>query len=124
MSKIETYLSLQEALKTYTKVLGEAADIIRDQDVSKYPIFVLHQQEMAIGIPVIERESNGGIWNINASTLEEFVSKSIVFEEKIEEFIKSYKNPDLHLCLFVLSELGPNFIYLPRALNTLSDSDK
>lgn len=114
MSKIETFLSLQEELKIYTKALGEAADIIRDQDVSKYPIFVLHQQEMAMGIPVIEKEKNGGKWNINASTLEEFVSKNIIFDEKIDEFIKAYKDPDVQLCLFVLSELGANFIYLPR----------
>jgi hypothetical protein len=116
MSKIESFLSLQEDLKIYTKVLGEAADIIRDQDVSKYPIFVVHQQDMAMGIPVVEKEKNGGLWNINASTLEEFVSKNVIFEEKIDEFINAYKNPDLQLCLFVLSELGANFIYLPRTI--------
>ncbi len=121
MSKIETFLSLQEELKIYTKAIGEAADIIRDQDVSKYPIFVVHQQEMAMGIPVIEKDKAGGNWNINASTLEEFVSKNIIFDEKIDEFIKSYKNPDLQLCLFVLSELGANFIYLPRGFDVYTD---
>jgi hypothetical protein len=52
MSKIETYLSLQEELKPYVKMLGQASDVIRDQDVSKYPIFVIHQQEVEIGLPL------------------------------------------------------------------------
>jgi hypothetical protein len=114
MSKIDTFLQLQDELKIYTKTLGEAADIIRDQDVSNYPIFVLHQYEMDMGLPVIDKEKNGGKWNINASTLEEFVSKNIIFDDKADDFIKAYKDPDQHICLFVLSELGANFIYLPR----------
>ncbi len=114
MSKIERFIRLEAELKSYTRVLGEAGDIIRDQDVSKYPIFVVHQYEVDMGIPVVEKEKNGGKWNINASTLEEFVTKNIVFNDKVEEFIINFKNPDDHICLFVLSELGANFIYLPR----------
>ena len=114
MSNAESFLRLQEELKIYTTALGKAADIVRDQDVSNYPIFVVHQQELSMGIPIIERETNGGKWNINASSLEEFVTKNLIFEDKAEDFITSYKNPDDFVCLFVLSELGANFIYLPR----------
>jgi hypothetical protein len=114
MSKIETYLSLQEELKPYVKMLGQASDVIRDQDVSKYPIFVIHQQEVEIGLPLYDKEKQGGLWNINASSLEEFVSKNIVHDEKANEFIENYKDPELNVCAFVLSELGANFIFLPR----------
>jgi hypothetical protein len=114
MSKIETFINLQSELVVYTKAMGQAGDIIREQDVSKYPIMVIHQNEVEIGIPIIEKEKQGGSWNINASTLEEFVSKNLVFNEKVEEFIQNYKNPEVHICLFILSELGANFIYLPR----------
>lgn len=113
MSKIESFLVLQEELKNYRKVLKSASEIIRDEDVSRYPIFVIHQQEITIGIPVIEKDKTGGKWNINASTLEEFVTKSLVYQDKTEEFIDHFKDADEFACLFVLSELGANFIYLP-----------
>jgi hypothetical protein len=118
MSKIENYLQLQEELSHYAKVLGEAADVIKDQGVSNYPIFIVHQLEISMGIPLIDKESSKGKWNINASTLEEFVSKNIIFNEKAQDFIDTYKNSDTNLCLFVLSELGADFIYIPRHINT------
>ena len=33
---------------------------------------------------------------------------------EIIEFKKIYKNPETHLCLFVLNEIGANFVFLPR----------
>jgi hypothetical protein len=114
MRKIESYINLQSELEIYKKAMSQASDIIRDQDVSKYPIFVVHQNEVSVGIPIIEREKHDGNWNINASTLEEFVTKNIIFNEKVDEFITSYKDPELNLCVFTLSELGANFIFLPR----------
>jgi hypothetical protein len=114
MSKSDQFFNLKQELAIYTKALGEAADIILEQDVSNYPIFVTHQQEVEMGIPVIEKEKIGGNWNINASTLEEFVSKNLIFEDKIEDFRLNFKDPSLHVCLFVLSELGANFVFLRR----------
>lgn len=114
-TKSEQFLKLQLELAPYKKVMSEAADIIMDKEVSAYPIFVAHQQELAMGIPIAEKGKVKGNWSINASSLEEFVTKQIIFDEKIEEFKKSYKSPDAYLCLFVLSELGAQFIYLPKA---------
>ena len=114
MSKTESFIAVQEELQHYANVMGKAADVIRDQDVSKYPVFVAHQQEVAIGLPLIEKEKNGGNWNIHASTLEEFAAKNLIFDEKINDFINTYKDPDAFVCVFVLSELGANFVFLPR----------
>ncbi len=114
MSKIETFLSLQDDLKPYVPTMGKAGDIIREQDVSNYPIFVVHQQEVELGLVLHDKEKGGGNWNVNASTLEEFVSKNIIHNDKAQEFIDKYKDPDSNVCLFVLSELGANFIFLPR----------
>ena len=38
MSKTESFIALQEELQHYANVMGKAADVIRDQDVSKYPV--------------------------------------------------------------------------------------
>lgn len=97
----------------YRQVMAQAVDSILDQEVSKYPVFVVHQHEVEIGVPLVTAEADNK-WSIHASTLEEFVSKQIVEEERIDSFIDVYKDPREQFCLFVLSELGANFIFLPH----------
>ena len=114
MKKTEPFLVLEKELDIYRKLMSQAADVIRDKDVSEYPIFVAHQQEMEIGMHIYDKKKQGGKWDIHASTLEEFVSRQIIFEDKIDAFKKNYKAPDSHVCVFILSELGAQFIFLPR----------
>jgi hypothetical protein len=113
MGKTELFLMMEADLKTYVPTLSKAAQIIMDENVSNYPIFAAHQGELSIGLPLIEKEKHGGNWNINASSLEEFVAKNIVFSEKIDDFRSQFKNPEEFVCIFVLSELGATFNYLP-----------
>ena len=114
MKKAESYIVLEHELDTYRKIMTQAAVVILDQDVSKYPIMVAHQQELELGMPIFKREENkGSKWSIHASSLEEFVSKQIVYPDKIEEFKSNYKSIDSSVCVFVLSELGAEFIFLP-----------
>ncbi len=114
MSEEKKFEMLQKELEPYKKVLGQASDIIQEKEVSKYPIFVFHQHDVEVGIPIVEKEKAQGNWNINASSMEEFSSKSLLQEEKVEEFISVFKDPSTHLCLFVISELGAQFIFLDR----------
>lgn len=114
MSELEKFLKLEEQLKPYIKMMSQAADTVILQEVSKYPIFVVHQQEVNIGIPLLDKDANKTPWSINVSTLEEFVSKQIVFEEKVDEFRNNYKSQEQYLCVFALSELGAQFIYIPK----------
>ena len=105
---------LREELSTYLKALTEAAEIIQAQEVSSYPIFVIHQQTVDVGINIVDREKTQGNWSVNASTLEEFVTKQILSTEKIDDFKTLYKSHAGELCLFLLSELGANFVFLPQ----------
>jgi len=111
---LSQYLQLQKELKHYKPMMAQASDTILNQEVSKYPIFVVHQQDVEIGIPIAEKEKVQGNWSINASSMEEFMSKNIIQEIKIDSFKTIFKNPEEFFCLFVLSELGANFIFLPR----------
>ena len=113
MSDIDKFLELQKQLQPYKKILAQAADVILDENVSKYPIFIIHQQEVHMGVSLIEASKNIN-WSVNASTLEEFVTKELIFMDKAQDFIATYKDPELNLCLFVLSELGAQFIFIPR----------
>lgn len=112
--KTTKFLQLESELSGYKRVMREAADTIIDENVSDYPIFVVHQQEVELGIPIAERGKVKGNWSINASTMEEMISKNILKEEKVDSFKTIYKSPKTHLCCFVLSELGAQFIFVSR----------
>ena len=113
MNGSEGFIQLEKELDIYRKMMSQATDVILDKDVSEFPIFVAHQQEMEIGLKLTNDQTPGN-WKIHASTLEEFVSKQIIFPDKVEEFKSNYKDNQVFLCIFVLSELGAQFIFLPR----------
>lgn len=108
------FKQLETELAPYKPTLSKAADAILEQDVSMYPIFVIHQQTIEIGIPIARPEKVQGKWSANASSLEEFVAKQLIQPNRLENFKKIYKNPETHLCLFILSDLGATFAFIPR----------
>ncbi|HFA49241.1 MAG TPA: hypothetical protein ENJ95_09515 [Bacteroidetes bacterium] len=110
---------LKKELVPYLPALEQAAEVIHAQGVSVYPIFVVHQHLVDIGINIVDREAVTGDWSVNASTLEEFVAKQVLSPEKIDDFKLVYKNHDGELCLFVLSEAGANFVFLPKTLQNI-----
>lgn len=111
----ELLARLEKELQPLKTPLGIAADTIYNENVSNYPIFITHQQEVEIGIPVIKKDVHGGNWSVNASTLEELVAKNLVQMDKVENFTEVFKPVKDYVCLFVLSELGATFIFLPRS---------
>ena len=110
----EKFEEFKKELMPYLKILEQAAEVILEQGVSAFPIFVIHQHTVDIGINIVDREKVKGNWSVNASMLEEFVTKQILSPEKIDDFKLVYKNHDGELCLFLLSELGANFVFLPK----------
>ncbi len=108
------FLTLEKELKPYLKTLCGAADAILEKEVSSYPILVVHQQQVELGVPIVLREEVKGNWSVNASTLEEFTMKQLITAEKLEDFQGIYKDPHEYLCLFVISELGFQFIFMKR----------
>ena len=108
------YKLLEKELDSYKSALSKAADTIVEQNVSNYPIFIVHQHSVDIGIQMVDKEKVVGNWSVNASSLEEFVTKQIVKEDKLKEFKSVFKSHPNELCLFVLSELGAEFVFLPR----------
>lgn len=109
----QPFEQLKKELSPYLKTLQKAAEVIQTQEVSIFPIFVIHQHTVDIGINIVDREAVKGDWSVNASTLEEFVTKQILSPEKVEDFKLVYKNHDGEICLFVLNDLGANFVFLP-----------
>jgi hypothetical protein len=113
MKHTEPFKVLQKDLKGYLPVLQNAAETIITQEVSSYPIFVVHQITVDIGINIVDKEKVKGNWSINASALEEFVAKQIIASDKVDEFRLVFRNHPGELCLFVLNDSGANFVFMP-----------
>ena len=83
--------------------------------VSKYPVFIATRGENDIdmGLPVVSRSDFDITWNFNASHLEEFVSKGLVNKDKVADFIKTYRDPEKFMCVFVAEEGAMSFVFMP-----------
>lgn len=109
------YLRLQEDLKAYRALLSTAADTILDQDVSNYPIFVVHRHDLALGILLVAHDEPTPKWSVNVTTLEELATKRLVAMDKVDNFREVYKDPRAYFCIFVWNESDASFVFLPRA---------
>jgi len=106
-------LSLEADLKLFKESIREVAVEIMIEGLTKYPIFIAHQHELALGEVILDRRDLNTEWSIHASTLEEFEERGVIKKELKERFIKSYKNPNDFMCVFVVVPEGANFVYYP-----------
>jgi len=105
--------SLESDLKIYSDSIKEVAVEIMAEGISLYPIFVAHQHEVKLGELILDKDELNMNWTIQASTLEEFVERGIIHQEKKDKFIKQFKEPADFMCLFVIVPEGANFIFFP-----------
>lgn len=118
MKEAEKLLVIENEMKRFNALLSAASDKILESKASAYPIFVVAKQPIALGINLIDREKVNSNWSINASSLEEFVSHQLVFENKAADFKGTFKDPKQYLCLFVLSDLGAQYLFTRRKVVT------
>ena len=104
---------IKKELLQVNRLMEKASDEIFNQDISKYPIFVISHSEISIGIQLANSEQIKGKWNLYISTLEEFSTKKLIRQERINEFRKIYKDPADYFCLFVIEDLGSKFVFIP-----------
>jgi len=107
--------SLEIDLKFLNDSIKEIAVEIMVEGLSKYPIFIAHQHEVALGELIFDRHELNLDWNIQASTLEEFMERGVIKKELKERFIDTYKNPNKFMCVFVIVPEGANFVFVPYA---------
>ncbi|MEM9822404.1 MAG: hypothetical protein AAF985_15085 [Bacteroidota bacterium] len=111
----ENLEAVEQLLQPFKKMLGEAVDTVLVQEVSSYPIFVVAQESLSMGIPLIKAGQLSDGWLVHISTLEEFAAKKLVDMEKVNDFKTVYKKPTDYLCLFVIEDIGATFVFLPRS---------
>ncbi len=101
-------------LAPHLPALAKAGEKILDQEISKYPIFVVSRLDLELGVKLLPANENEGGWSINASTLEEFATKQVIRNDRVENFKSIYKDPKNFFCLFVYDPDSPQFVFLPR----------
>ena len=112
----ETILkTIQTDFITCHVFLRKVSGIMRKDKITKYPIFVVMENEstLDLGVPIIRSEEVGTTFTFNASHLEDLVNKDIISAEKTKQFIDNYKHPDNYCCVFVALEAQSSIIYIP-----------
>ena len=115
----EIYKSLHDDLEICRDYIRQISRGMIKGEVTKYPIFVATRGEndVDLGLPIVNRADFDISWNFNASHLEEFVSKGVVVRDKANDFIKAYKNPQEYMCVFVAEEEAMSFVFMPYERN-------
>lgn len=93
--------------------IKEASYQIRKRRFSDFPIFIICKTEIPLGQLLYKKDEVGTNWNYFATYLDEFVQRKIIVKEKVDEFKKTYKNPDEFCCLFVIDGEFTKFIFIP-----------
>jgi hypothetical protein len=111
----EIYNSLHEDLDVCRDYIRQLSASMIKGGVSKYPIFIAirGENDLDLGVPIINRNDFDITWNFSASHLEDFVNKRLVEPDRIQEFIKAYKNPTEFMCVFVAEENATSFVFMP-----------
>jgi hypothetical protein len=105
-------VEVERLLKRYRSTLAIAAETIRTENVSNYPIFVASKLEIDLGVTLLLRGTLPDDWSVNASSLEEFHAKRIIDVEKVDDFRTLYRKHTEDICVFVLSEGGAKFVFI------------
>ena len=113
IKKESPLVSLERDLKFFNESIREVAVEIMVEGLSSQPIFIAHQHELKLGEVILDRNELNTEWSIHASTVEEFTERGIIKPELKERFLKTYKNPNDFMCLFVVVPEGANFVYYP-----------
>jgi len=109
----EILKSIEEHIVYYGDSIKEVALEVLKAKVSDYPIFVAYKTFVNLGRMIISKDDLALDWHVNASTLEEFVTRKIIEGEKLKVFIKNFKTPKDYMCLFVIHDDGAHFVFHP-----------
>ena len=105
--------SLKLDLDFYSDSIKEISNEMIAEGYTLYPIFIAHQHEISMGEVILDRLELNTNWTVNASSVEEFVERGVIQENKKALFEKNFKKPSDFMCLFVVVPEGANFVFYP-----------
>ena len=117
MSTTEKSEKLLQTIREDLLVIGvnlkEFSRQVIEQGISGYPVYIAYRKECGLGKPFARRDVSDLRWNYNASVLEEFVTRGIIAQDKVTDFMTAYSDPLEKICILLLVEEGANIIFLP-----------
>ena len=121
---LKTYLnSLRLDLNLFKDAIKEVSEDIIKEGFSAFPIFIAHQAEVKLGEVILDREELGINFTIQASTLEEFVSRNIIKPGNADRFKDAFKDPAKFCCIFLVTEYGGQFVFVPFEITEASSPE-
>lgn len=105
--------SLKVDLDFYSESIKEISTEMIAEGYTLYPVFIAHQHEVSLGELILDKSELGTNWSINASSIEEFVEKGVIQEDRRDYFEKNFKKAAHFMCLFVVVPEGANFVFYP-----------
>jgi len=105
--------SLKKDLDFYAESIKEVSAEMVAEGYTLFPIFIAHQHEVSVGEVILDKKDLGTNWTINASSLEEFVDRGLVKDDRKAYFERTYKKSENFMCLFVIVPEGANFVFYP-----------
>ncbi|MCC6818009.1 MAG: hypothetical protein IT245_03850 [Bacteroidia bacterium] len=123
---LKSYLNtLRLDLNFFKDSIKEVSQDIISEGFSQYPIFIAHQAEVTLGEVILDREELDINFTIQATTLEDLVEKKIVLPANVEKFKKAYKDPSTQCCIFLVTEHGAQFVFVPfeSTIDTKTESE-
>lgn len=112
-SKSSPLESLKVDLDFYSDSIKEVSAEMIAEGYTHFPIFIAYQHEVNLGETILDRIEINTSWSVNASSLEEFIDRGVIKEDKKTHFERKYKNANEFMCLFVIVPEGANFVFYP-----------
>lgn len=103
---------LEATIKDYQKILSKAVQTVVDENVSDYPILVIHSEQVEIGIPLMKIGVDP-TWVVHISTLEELSARKVMSSDRIDDFKDIYKSSQTHLTVLYINRDDANVIFVP-----------
>ncbi|WP_270089268.1 hypothetical protein [Sphingobacterium sp. SYP-B4668] len=105
--------SLKKDLDFYAESIKEVSAEMVAEGYTLFPIFIAHQHEVSVGEVMLDKKELGTSWTVNASSLEEFVDRGLIKDDRKAYFERTYKKSEDYMCLFVVVPEGANFVFYP-----------
>jgi len=106
---------VQDSFSFFLPLIQDSLNLVRQNEISKYPIYVLSTFPFGIGTLLAESTVDSHGFSLYITTTEEFIRRGIIPIEKAKSFIATYKPIESYCCLFVTTEdiAQSRFIFYP-----------
>ncbi len=109
--KEEVIRDFQNHYGRFKPMLGEAQEVILDNAVSEFPVFVFSKTLPELGVQLYESREMERDWYVHATSLEELVAKNVIDSSRIEDFKEVYKDPASYFCILLLDGTTAQFAF-------------